>query len=242
VCPGPKACLSNTTLVWGPSGSTAAGPGARYDKRHPAPFGEYIPLRSFFRVFSDKVDLVTHDFVSGTGTGVLPVTAVTTSGQRRTLRLADVICFEVAFDGLVHDAVADGADLVVVQTNNATFGYTDESVQQLAMSRLRAVESGRAVVHVSTVGVSALIAPDGRVLAGGGHFSRDVLSAVLPLRTGTTTATRLGALPEAVLALLGLVSAAAGLRRRAVAGVAPSDDQPDDEPEPRSDVAQGVPA
>jgi apolipoprotein N-acyltransferase len=233
-CPGPAACLSNTTLVWG----TTTGPGARYDKRHPAPFGEYIPMRSFFRLFSDKVDLITRDFVSGTGNGVLPVTAVTTSGRQRTLRLADVICFEVAFDDLVHDAVGDGADLIVVQTNNATFGNTDESIQQLAMSRLRAVESGRAVVHVSTVGVSALIGPDGRVLALGGHFSRDVLSAVLPLRTSTTVATRLAALPEAGLALFGLAVALMGLRRRRSDG----EQYPEPRIEPTTEVAQGVPA
>src|SRR5204862_7125679 len=107
----------------------------------------------------------------------------------------------VAYDDIVRDTVTAGADLLVVQTNNATFGYTDESVQQLAMSRLRAVEAGRAVVHVSTVGVSGLIQPDGSVVAGSSLFTRAVLSARLPLRTGLTVATRAGAWPEAALAL-----------------------------------------
>ena len=80
------------------------------------------------------------------------------------MRVGDLICFEVVDDDLVEDVVAGGAQLLVVQTNNATFGLSDESVQQLAMSRLRAVETGRAVVHVSTVGVSAMIAPDGTLL------------------------------------------------------------------------------
>ena len=88
-----------------------------------------------------------------------------------------------------------GADLLVVQTNNATFGFTDESVQQLAMSRLRAVEYGRAVVHISTVGVSALITPDGRTVSSTRLFTPAVLQAALPLRTRTTPATRLGDLP-----------------------------------------------
>ena len=101
----------------------------------------------------------------------------------------------------------------MVQTNNATFGYTDESVQQLAMSRLRAVEHGRAVVHVSTVGVSALITPDGQLQRSSRLFTADVLEGRLPLRTGITPATRLGALPELVLAGLGLVLAAAGAVR-----------------------------
>ena len=72
-----------------------------------------------------------------------------------------VICFEVAYDDLVRDTVRAGANVLLVQTNNATFGYTDESDQQLAMCRVRAVEHGRSIVHVSTVGVSALITPDG---------------------------------------------------------------------------------
>jgi hypothetical protein len=80
------------------------------------------------------VDLVARNFVAGHRVGVLD------AGQAR---IGDLICFEVAYDNLVRDTVRAGAQLIVVQTNNATFGYTDESVQQLAMSRVRAVESGR---------------------------------------------------------------------------------------------------
>ncbi|GMA89308.1 hypothetical protein GCM10025868_45580 [Angustibacter aerolatus] len=109
----------------------------------------------------------------------------------------------------MRDTVDAGADLLVVQTNNATFGFTDESVQQAAMSRLRAVEHGRAVAHVSTVGVSAMIAPDGRVLERAGLFTQAVLEATLPLRTSTTLADRVGAWGEAALAALGLLGALA---------------------------------
>jgi apolipoprotein N-acyltransferase len=204
--------LANAGILWGPTGSAAAGPGVRYTKQHPAPFGEYIPHRSFFRRFSDKVDLVRRDFIAGTRPGVLDAGAA---------RLGDVICFEVAYDGIVREPVRRGADLLVVQTNNATFGRSDESVQQLAMSRLRAVENGRAVVHISTVGVSALIAPDGTIVARSGLFSQQVLTARLPLRTRQTLATRLGGRPEAVIGLLGLalVAAAAVRRRSAPAGL-----------------------
>lgn len=202
----PTDHLSNAGIVWWPTGSAHPGPGERYVKRHPAPFGEYIPYRSFFRVFSDKVDLVRRDFAPGDRVGVLAAGNV---------RLGDVICFEVAYDSLVRDPVRDGANVLVVQTNNATFGYTDESIQQLAMSRLRAVESGRAVVHISTVGVSALISPDGHVMTRSGHFTQQVLQARLPLRTGQTVATRLGEFPEVGLAAVGLLlAAAARLRRR----------------------------
>jgi apolipoprotein N-acyltransferase len=208
VLEGPGDKVSNAGIVWGPSGSTSPGPGQRYVKRHPVPFAEYIPYRSFFRIFSDKVDLVSKDFVAGDRVGVL---------QLGPARIGDVICFEVAYDDIVHDAVASGADLLVVQTNNATFGYTDESVQQIAMSRLRAVEAGRAVVHVSTVGVSGLIEPDGSVVAGSSLFTPAVLESTLPLRTGFTVATRLGVPPELVLAAAGALLvglAVLGSRRR----------------------------
>ncbi len=193
----PEGTLSNAVLAWEPG----RGEVDRYVKQRPAPFAEYVPYRSFFRVFSDKVDLVRRDFAAGDRIGVL-----TPGGAP----VGVAICFEVLLDDLVADTVDAGAQLLVVPTNNATFGFTDESVQQLAMSRLRAVEHGRAVVHISTVGVSELISPDGSVLATGGHFTREVLQAAMPLRTSRTLATRLGGWPEAAAAVAGLLLAAAG--------------------------------
>lgn len=66
------------------------------------------------------------------------------------------------------------------------------------------------MAHVSTVGVSALIAPDGAVLQRGGHFTAEVLQAALPLRSSATVATRVGAWPEAVLGALGVAALVAG--------------------------------
>jgi apolipoprotein N-acyltransferase len=198
VVDGPGRYLSNTGVVWRPR----TGPGERYVKRHPAPFGEYIPLRSIARKVSSKVDLVRRDFAAGTTVDTLPMGPA---------HVADVICFEVAYDGLVRDVVDAGGDLLVVQTNNATFGYTGESEQQLAMSRLRAVEHGRSTVQVSTVGVSAIIRPDGSVVDRTKLFTRDVMVAPVTLRTSRTLADRVGAWPEAVLAGLGLLAALVGL-------------------------------
>jgi apolipoprotein N-acyltransferase len=130
--------------------------------------------------------------------------------------VADVICFEVAYDGLVRDVVRAGGDLLVVQTNNATFGRSGEAVQQLAMTRLRAIEHGRATVQVSTVGVSAIVRPDGTVVEDTRLFTRDVLVARVPLLDGRTLADRLGGWPEALLCLLAagaLVGAGATARR-----------------------------
>jgi apolipoprotein N-acyltransferase len=130
-----------------------------------------------------------------------------------------IICFEVAYDALVRDTVGHGANVLVVQTNNAIFGYTDESVQQLAIFRIRAIEHARSIVHVSTVGVSALITPDGTAHQRSALFTSRVLAADLPLRTDRTVADRVGPWPEivasaALVAMLGLLALSRLSRRR----------------------------
>jgi apolipoprotein N-acyltransferase len=102
-----------------------------------------------------------------------------------------------------------------VQTNNATFGYTDESAQQLAMSRLRAVEHGRTVVVAATSGISAVVAPDGTVVRSSSLFTPAVFVEEVARRSATTVAARLGAVPEWVLGAVGATALlAAALRRR----------------------------
>jgi len=175
----------NTAVLWEPG----RGVVARYSKQHPAPFAEYIPLRNLVRPLSSAVDLVRNDMIAGTKVGVVPLAS---KRLGRTVVMGDVICFEVAYDSLVRDAVRAGAEVLVVQTNNASFGYTDESTQQLAMSRLRAIEHGRATVQISTVGVSAIIAPNGGVSHRTELFTSAQLVAALPLRTSMTPATSIG--------------------------------------------------
>jgi apolipoprotein N-acyltransferase len=196
VVEGPGEFLSNTGIVWDP----VTGPGDTYVKRHPVPLAEYVPYRSFFRFFSDKVDLVRRDFSQGTDVGALNIGGA---------RIGDVICFEIAYDSLVADVVHAGAGMVVVQTNNATFGFTDESEQQLAMSRLRAVEFGRTVVVSATSGISAVIAPDGSVVRRSQLFTPDVAVEQIAQRQQATVAQRLGAWPEWVLTALGLAAVGA---------------------------------
>ncbi|MFT3662399.1 MAG: nitrilase-related carbon-nitrogen hydrolase [Gordonia sp. (in: high G+C Gram-positive bacteria)] len=96
-------------------------------------------------------------------------------------------------------AVRDGARLLFVPTNNATFGDTDMTYQQLAMSQVRAVETGRSVAVVATSGVSALITPDGQVVSNSEIFDPAMLTADLPLRTGHTPPVTLGGWPQALL-------------------------------------------
>ena len=202
----PAPDISNVALLFEPG----KGLVATYVKQHPVPFAEYIPNRDFFRRFSDKVDLVRADFAAGSGPVVFRVPAA--SGGE--IVAGPTICFEVAYDDLVRDNVDLGANLLLVQTNNATFGYSDESVQQLAISRIRAMEHGRSVVHVSTVGVSALITPDGTVHQPSALFTRTVLSGSLPLRTARTLATMVGPWPEYAAGLAFAVVLLVALRRR----------------------------
>jgi apolipoprotein N-acyltransferase len=114
----------------------------------------------------------------------------------------------------VRDTVVGGGRLLVVQTNNATFGYSGESRQQLAMGRLRAVEHGRTVLVAATSGISAVIAPDGTLVDTAGIFTRRVMVHEVPTRDGLTPATRLGAAPELVLSLAGLLSLLLPFARR----------------------------
>ncbi|MDQ6874398.1 MAG: apolipoprotein N-acyltransferase [Actinomycetota bacterium] len=198
VLDGPGAHLSNTGIVWSP----ATGAGQRYVKRHPVPFGEYVPFRALARRLSSKVDRVSRDFASGHRPGVLAIGPA---------HVGDVICFEVAYDGIVRDTVTGGADLLVVQTNNATFGRSGESAQQLAMARVRAVEHGRTVLVASTSGISAVITPQGRVVRRTGIFTRAVIVDSVRLAEGRTLATRSGWLVEWVLTGTALVAASIAL-------------------------------
>ncbi len=199
--------LRNTVLRWEPG----VGPTAGYAKRAPVPFAEYVPYRSFFRAITPLVDKAGN-FEAGDEVGLMQVRVRAGTAQERSVPLGVLICFEVVPDRLVSDVVDAGAQMLVVPTNNATFGFTDESRQQLAISRLRAVEYGRAVAHVSTVGVSALIAPDGSLVDAGPLFTPTTLEGTMPLRTSTTIAARLGEAPEWLLTGLALGTVVLGLR------------------------------
>jgi len=208
VLDGPgKDHVRNAAIVWSPT----TGPGAIYVKRHLVPFGEYLPFRSLMSRLVGRFSLIGKDFSPGHTPGVLTVGPV---------RLGDVICFEVADDGVVRDTITGGGRLLVVQTNNATYervgdnGDGGETAQQLAMSQLRAVEHGRAVIVAATSGVSAVISPDGRVLQRSGVFKPARLVARLPLRDAHTVADRLGPWPERVLTLLAALMLVTTIVRR----------------------------
>jgi apolipoprotein N-acyltransferase len=200
---GPKGTSYNAGQLWLPG----EGPVAFYAKRQLVPFGEYIPARGLLGGLG-SLQLIPRDFTPGTRTAPL------TAGR---VRIGDVICYEIAYDGRVRDSVRAGANLLVVQTNNATYERAfeaGESDQQLAMARIRAIEFGRAVAVSSTSGVSALVAPDGQVTDRADTWRSATLQRRVPLAEASTVAERLGAWPEALLIGVAVAGLAAGLLRR----------------------------
>jgi len=152
---------------------------------------------------------VRSDFVAGPTPGVLTVGPAT---------VGDVICFEVAYDDVVRDTVLGGAQVLVVQTNNATFNEA-EALQQLSMVRLRAVEHGRPALMASTVGVSGFVDKSGNVYDATQFNAEAVIVRRVELSSARTIATNLGVLPELalVVAALGvLVTSVVGRMRRRV--------------------------
>jgi apolipoprotein N-acyltransferase len=188
--------LRNAGQLWLPG----RGPVAIYVKRQLVPFGEYIPFRSLLAHVTPLVNLQPVNFTAGHRAVVF---------HQAGIRLGDVICYEVGFDGLVRSEVTAGANLLAVQSNDATFevdGQSGESTQQVAMARIQAITSDRSIVYASTTGESAIIAPDGAVLARTGLWQRAVLDRPVPLRTGLTLADRLAGWPEAVLTALAILA------------------------------------
>jgi apolipoprotein N-acyltransferase len=211
VLDGPGPFVSNASLFYRPGVEEPE----RYIKQHPVPFAEYIPYRSFFRHFSSKVDLVARDFAKGKGPAGFEV-PVAGEGP---YWIIPTICFEVAYDDLMRDSTEQpgrAASILAVQTNNATFGYTAESEQQFAISRIRAVEHGRSVVHVSTVGVSGFVNPDGTFTDKTTLFTQAAHLGSPVVRSEVTPSDRIGALPEyaAAAAWVALLALGLWLRRR----------------------------
>jgi apolipoprotein N-acyltransferase len=193
--PGPK----NTAILWQPG----KGPVQQYVKRQLQPFGETMPARSFFRHFSSDVDKAGN-FVAGTKPAIFPMGPA---------KVGIDTCYEVAFDGVVRASVP-GSTLLAVPTNNATFGLSEMTYQQLAMDQERAIEHGRSVVVAATSGVSAIIQPNGTITEQSGLFTPAALVATVPLRSTTTLADRLGAWPEAAMVAIGLLALAFGIIAR----------------------------
>jgi apolipoprotein N-acyltransferase len=177
----------NTSMLW------VAGDGAvqLHDKSNPVPMGEYVPDRWFFEALApDLIGLIQREYTPGTNPPFFDVDGV---------GVGLAICFDVIYDDVIWQGAQAGAQVYMFQTNNADFRDTDENLQQLAFARMRAIETGRSVVNISTVGTSQVIDPDGATIDGlpageAGHLLTDV-----ELRTGLTPAVIVGPWVQAVL-------------------------------------------
>lgn len=184
---------TNSSLVVAPDSDSLQ----RYDKRHPVPFAEYMPHRSFYRsLVPDLVDMVQLEYEHGVTDTVVDVGGI---------RAGAAICFDIVFDDMAVAMSEENAEIVFAQTNNADFGQTDQSEQQLFIAKLRAVEMGRTVVNISTVATSEIIAPDGTVLASIPQWQPGVMVAEVPLVSGTTPAVAYGSVVAGGWIAVGLV-------------------------------------
>lgn len=177
----------NSLLLW----DAGSGATAQYDKKRPVPFAEYLPDRAFwYPLAPDLFDLIPRDLSIGTRQNVFEVDDV-------PVGLA--ICFDIVDQGLVRDMVAGGAQVILVPSNNADFGRTGQSEQQLAIARIRAIEAGRAVVNISTVAGSAMVGPGGATINALESFSPGAMVDEVPLSTTITPAMAFGVTLQALI-------------------------------------------
>jgi apolipoprotein N-acyltransferase len=191
--PGDETKVQNVGILWDPE----TGPGQIYVKNQPVPFGEFIPFRELLTQFIGRFDRIPRDFIAGDEPGVIAANGVV---------LGNVICFEVAYDQVVHSVVEGGAEVITVQTNNATYAQTSQPEQQLQIERIRSVETGRAVVVASTTGVSAFIAPDRNIIALMGEGQTGFMVEEVPLRNSLTVSTFVSPALEVVIVLIAVLA------------------------------------
>ena len=166
----------------------------RYVKVIKVPFGEYIPFRSLLESLGAPTGLIPKDAISGTGPAVVDVDGVGTFGV--------VISWEVFFGSRSRDAVTSGGEIIINPTNGASYTWTIVQSQQVASSKLRAVETGRWVIQVAPTGFSATVDPSGNVLERSDISEQIVLYSTPMRRSGTTVYTHIGDAPFAIAALL----------------------------------------
>ncbi len=169
----------NTAFLVGPEGWMLG----RYDKRHLVPFGEYVPLRQALFFVNPLAGGAIGEFASGREATVFspPIG-----------RFGVVICYEAIFPHEVRDFFLGGADFLVNITNDAWFGRSAAPVQHLAMAAFRAVENRAYLVRAANTGISAIVAPDGRIVRASGLFTTAVVSGAIAPRTEGSLYTRYG--------------------------------------------------
>jgi apolipoprotein N-acyltransferase len=171
--------LHNTVLAFDGSGTEVG----RYEKTHLVPFGEYVPFRSRLDWFS-ALDQIPYDLTPGERLHTLRIPALP--------RFATPVCFENAFASLDRTLVRQGAEFLVVVTNNASYELTAASAQHVQMSRMRAVEDGRWIVHAGITGISAFIDPTGEIKVARGLFDTGIVRGTIRSSRAITPYVRFG--------------------------------------------------
>lgn len=190
---------TNAAILFNEDGSV----GSIYIKRYLTPFGEYIPLRSISESLSPYAERVD-DFEPGQ---VLIVHSVAGS------KVSSIICFEIINDGIVREA-AKNSGLIVVHTNSATFAGTAEGDQQLAITRLRALEHKREIVSISTTGPSAFIDARGEIIDSLKDGEIGSLSGDAQILSKITISSYLGGFAPVGTLILSLLWSMTSLRRK----------------------------
>ena len=181
--------------------------GDRYDKVRRVPFGEFVPLRGLLEALGAPVDRIPRDALAGSDIARLQV-GDTTVGV--------AISWEVFFSGRANEGIEAGGSMLVNPTNGSSYTGTILQTQQIASSRLRAIENGRWLVQVSPTGFSAFISPTGEVFDRTGVSEQRVLERTINLRSGRTLYSNLGDLPFIVVMVAVLASLAFIARKRRV--------------------------
>jgi apolipoprotein N-acyltransferase len=190
--PASATSFRNEVVAWGPSGRIVGV----FEKVHRVPFGEYVPLRSFFSHFAD-LSGVPVDAVPGHGTGLMRTPAAP---------LGLLVSFEIFYAGRSHQSVRAGAQLLAVPTNTSSYSTSQVPTQEIAAAIVQGVETGRDLVQAAPTGFSAAVTQRGVVVQRSALGRRQVLFATVALRSGFTPYDHWGDLPVLVLALVALLA------------------------------------
>jgi apolipoprotein N-acyltransferase len=207
--PGPGE-RQTAALWWDPD----RGVLARYDKQNLVPFGEWIPFRIQLLPLVPLLQQVGAQSIPGTRPGVLDVTV-----DGRPIKIGDAICFELAYDKTIYGSMIGGAQVMMVQSNNATYGGTGQIEQQFAITRARAMETRREIAVATTNSVSGFITRDGSVAMRTHEFTAQSVVVEMPLRSGLTPAVRVAPWLErgfALVAVLACLTALVGGLRSSI--------------------------
>ncbi|MFC7622012.1 apolipoprotein N-acyltransferase [Microlunatus sp. GCM10028923] len=198
--PGPDE-RQTTGLWWDPQ----QGILGRYDKRNLVPFGEWIPFRAQLLPLVPILKEVGPQAIPGTRPGVMTVPI----GDRE-ITVGDAVCFELAYDQTIYDTITNGAQVSMVQSNNATYGGTGQIEQQFAITRARAMETRREFAVATTNSVSGFIDREGNVVHRTQEFTAASFVVEMPVRSAITPAVLIAPWLDRAMALIGLLAAVVG--------------------------------